>query len=164
MDAHYEGVWAYVSFLTSGSNDTEDLVHQAFLLAFERLAKGEGFSGDPGKWLRGVARNLVYAWWRRQRRMPNGLADKLKLVMDESDDAATMASMAELRTALDRCLAKLPADDRALVAKRYEEGLRIVAIAEALKANVSSIRVRLFRIRQALKLCIERQLPGWSTP
>ena len=164
VDRHYRALWSYVSFLTGGASETEDMVHEAFLLAFDRLAAGDEFSGDPGSWLRGVARNLVYGWWRKQRRMPKGLADRMTLVIDESDDAATMASMAEVRAALEHCLAKLPVHDRGLVAKRYEEGLRIVAIAQTLKANVSSVRVRLFRIRQALRACVERQLPGWSTP
>lgn len=46
VDRHYGSVWACVSVLTARSADTEDLVHQAFLLAFERLADGGGFAGD----------------------------------------------------------------------------------------------------------------------
>jgi DNA-directed RNA polymerase specialized sigma24 family protein len=44
------------------------------------------------------------------------------------------------------------------VARRYERGLRITEIAEELRRNAATVRVQLFRIRQALKLCVEGQL------
>lgn len=52
VDRHYEGLWSYVCFLTAGSPDSEDILHQAFLVAFDRLAAGDPFRGDLGKWLR----------------------------------------------------------------------------------------------------------------
>jgi len=158
VDLHYEGLWAYVAALTAGATEGEDIVHEAFLLAFDRLAAGQEFEGDAGKWLRGAARNLVYAWWRRRRRMPQDVADRLKLVADEADDALTAAARAEVKAALEHCLGKLPAADRQLVAKRYEEGLRITRIAEQARCNVATLRVRLFRIRQALRRCVDAVL------
>jgi len=105
VDRHYGSVWACVSVLTARSADTEDLVHQAFLLAFERLAEGGGFTGDPGKWLRGTARHLVFAWWRDKRRMPEALAERLEiLVAHQEDDALSRADRAEVSAALRLCL------------------------------------------------------------
>ena len=96
VDQHYEGVWAYVSVLTRRSGSTEDLVHQAFLLAFDRLAYGKEFTGDPGRWLRGTARNLAFAWWREQRKMPEALVDHLESLVEKGDDAFTRAAKAEV--------------------------------------------------------------------
>ena len=160
VDRHYDGLWSYVSYLTRGADETEDLVHQAFLLAFERLAEGVEFRGDVGRWLRGAARNLVRAWWREKRKLPQDVADRLALLADEADDALTNVAKSEVRAALEHCLGKLPDPDRHLVAQRYERGLRVTAIAEELERNAASIRVRLFRIRQALKACVEGQLAG----
>jgi len=142
----------------AGSAEAEDVVHEAFLLAFDRLAEGVEFRGDPGKWLRGTARNLVYAWWREQRKLPQHVADRLKLLAEEADDALAAAARRELQAALDHCLGELRAEDRQLVAKRYEEGLRITQIAEQLRRNAATVRVRLFRIRRTLKMCVEGQL------
>jgi formate hydrogenlyase subunit 6/NADH:ubiquinone oxidoreductase subunit I len=77
VDAHYASVWSYVNVLTGNSPDSEDLTHQAFLLAFDRLACGDRTIQDMGKWLRGVVRNLVRAWWREKRRLPQDLADQI---------------------------------------------------------------------------------------
>jgi len=161
VDLHYDGLWTYVSFLTAGSGDTEDLVHQAFLIAFDRLAEGREFEGDPGKWLRGTARNLVRAWWRQRQKAPAALAEGL-LLLDEGDDVPALASRAETTVALEHCLGELAASDRELIRKRYEGGDRIVRMAEQMAVNVTSLRVRLHRIRQALKLCIEAQFTGGS--
>ena len=160
VDRHYEPLWSYVRLLTRGAAESEDILHGAFLLAFDRLAAGREFHGDVGKWLRGTARNLVRAWWREKRKLPAGVADRLKLLADEADDALTTAVNDELRAALEVCLGKLPAQDRQLVAQRYEAGLRVTVIARELHRNAATIRVRLFRIRQALKACVEAQLSG----
>jgi RNA polymerase sigma-70 factor (ECF subfamily) len=160
VDLHYKDLWSYVSFLTGGPDGCEDIVHQAFLLAFDRLAEGTEFTGDPGKWLRGTARNLVYTWWRERRKLPQDLAERLKTVIDESESVFESVANAETASALEHCLEKLSPEDRAMIRERYEKGVRITEIAEQTKANVTSLRVRLFRIRQALKLCVETQLSG----
>lgn len=76
------------------------------------------------------------------------------------DDALSTAIGEELRAALDHCLGVLSPEDRDLVARRYEQGLRITQIAVQLRRNAATVRVQLFRIRQALKDCVERQLSG----
>lgn len=160
VDLHYQDVWSYASFLTGGAAESEDLVHQAFLLAFDRLAEGKEFTGDPGKWLRGVLRNLVYAWWRERRKVPQELVEGLKLLIDESEGTFERVVKAEASAALEHCLGKLAPGDRELVRERYEKGFRITQIAENMKANVGSLRVRLHRIRRGLKQCVETQLAG----
>jgi len=131
-------------------------------VAFERLAAGKEFRGDPARWLRGTIRNLVYAWWRRKRKMPQDVADRLKRLADEVDDPLAALAKDEVKAALDHCLGKLHADDRRLVVKRYGQGLRIADIAAQLRKNAVTVRVRLFRIRQSLKRCVEAQLSGSS--
>ncbi|MFW6162483.1 MAG: RNA polymerase sigma factor [Planctomycetota bacterium] len=158
MDRHYDGVCAYVGALTGGAAEGEDIVHQAFLAAFDRLAAGREFEGDAGAWLRATARNMVYGWWREQRRMPQDVAERLKQVADEADDALTHAARREVRAALDRCLDKLPDAERRLVADRYEQGLRVTEMAERLRCKAATLRVRLFRIRQALRRCVDAVL------
>jgi RNA polymerase sigma-70 factor (ECF subfamily) len=161
VDRHYGSVWACVSVLTGRSADTEDLVHQAFLLAFERLADGGGFAGDPGKWLRGTARHLVFAWWREKRRLPEAVAGRLEaLAARQEEDAFSRADRAEIRAALRECLAKLSEEERRLVHRRYEEDEGLARIAESLGLNAVTIRTRLHRIRQALRRCLATALSG----
>ena len=160
MDQHYESVTRFVSALTGACSETEDIVHQAFLLAFERLPSGRDFSGNPGNWLCGTARNLVFAWWRKQRKIPEDVARGLALAAKEHEHVLAELASNEFQEALNRCIEKLPAKDRGLPNERYRVGRRITEMAASLNVNVSSLRVRLHRIRRALRRCIESQLPG----
>lgn len=157
VDQHYESLWSYVSLLTRGAAEAEDITHQAFLLAFDRMV-AERTIDDPGLWLRGVVRNLVRAWWREKRKLPQDLADHLCRLAEQVDDAATAELRAGREAALAECVEKLSAGDRQLVKARYEDGLRITQIAEMEDANVATTRVRLFRVRERLKTCVELAL------
>ena len=145
-------------FLTAGSPESEDILHQAFLLAHDRLASGEDFQVSPEVWLRGTVRNLVYAWWRQKRKLPQNLADGVKLLADEADDHAAGVTWERLKEALRKCLEKLAPEDRQLVRKRYQEPLAINQIAKEMQRNPATVRVRLFRIRGGLKRCVEAVL------
>lgn len=158
MSRHYEGLWRYARFLTRGAAEAEDMVHEAFLLAFDRLLAGQEFTGDAGAWLRGTLRNLLKAWWRERQKLPQDVADQLGLLADEAEGALAAAEGEELRAALDHCLALLPPEEREMLARRYEQGMRITRIARELRRNAATVRVQLFRIRQALKECVEGQL------
>jgi RNA polymerase sigma-70 factor (ECF subfamily) len=155
VDEHYAPLWSYVSVLTGGSPDGEDILHQAFLLAFDRLADGDRTIESMDKWLRGVVRNLVRAWWREKRSLPASLADRLYELAEVADSAASAPANAELTSALERCLGQLAPAARRFVEARYEKGLPINKIARQEGLNEATARVRLFRIRQALKACLQ---------
>ncbi len=146
--------------LTDGSAESEDILHQAYLLAFDRLADGDRNIEDLGKWLRGVIRNLVRAWWREKRKLPQDLADRLYELAEEADTLPNSLARAELAEKLRTCLDQLAPAARRFVAARYEQGLAIHEIADREKVNESTARVRLFRIRQTLKACLESTLAG----
>ena len=160
VDDHYESVSMYAHFLLGEVQTVEDVVHQAFMLAFERLAADRPFEGDPGKWLRGCVRNLVRDVWRQKRRLPQDVADLLHGVLAAADDPGEAIDRSSLRAALRECLQGLQSADRDLIGRRYEHGLRVAEIARRLDLNPATTRVRLFRIRQALKACVESRFAG----
>ena len=82
VDANYRSVWQYVVTLTRGASEAEDLTHQAFLVAFDRLAEQRPIE-DAGLWLRGVVRNLVREWWRKNVRLPVELGEQICRLAEE---------------------------------------------------------------------------------
>jgi len=157
---HYANLWSYVTMLTGGSAEGEDILHQAFLLAFDRLADGDQGIDDLARWLRGVVRNLVRAWWREKRKLPQDLTDRLYELAEKADSVPNRLIQAESAEKLRRCLDQLAPAARRFVAARYEHGLPIHKIADQEEVNESTARVRLFRIRQTLKACLETRLAG----
>lgn len=160
VDDHYEPLLRYAQFLLGRSGPVEDVVHQTFLLAFDRLAVGQPFQDDPGKWLRGAVRNLVRDVWRQQRKLPQDVADQLQQVVHQADEAGDAIDRSLVREALHRCLERLDGGDRDLIGRHYAGGSQISEIARRGELNAATLRVRLFRIRQGLKSCIEGQFAG----
>lgn len=155
VDTHYDPLWSYAHFLTGGAAEGEDLLHQAFLLSHDHMLSGRTFQVDAGKWLRGTLRNLARSWWRDRRRLPKQLVDHVVALPDNSDDATISSRLAGMKAALEHCLVELPPADQELISKRYEQHTTVVVLAEGLQCNVATLRVRLFRIRQGLKACVE---------
>jgi len=160
VDDYYEPLLSYAHFLLGCKEQVEDVVHQAFMLGFDRLANGRLFRGDPGKWLRGTVRNLVCEVWRRNRKLPQDVADLLQQVVAQADEAGDAMDRSSLSAALRRCLERLEEADRELIGQRYENGWRVTEIARRMQVSASTLRVRLFRVRQGLKSCVEAQLSG----
>jgi DNA-directed RNA polymerase specialized sigma24 family protein len=63
-----------------------------------------------------------------------------------------------LLTALDQELAALPIDDRALLERKYFDGMAVKEIADELHATEKSIESRLVRVRRKLKSTLLTQL------
>ncbi len=130
------------------------------MLVFDRLREGDRSIEETGKFLRGVVRNLVRAWWREKRKLPRDLADRLYELAEEADSVPTKLAQAELAEKLRLCLNQLAPAARRFVSARYEQGLAIHEIAHREQVNESTARVRLFRIRQTLKSCLESAFAG----
>ena len=157
---HHDDLRAYVAYLTRRAPATDDLVQEAFLLAFDRMAQGSDFSGDPGKWLRGVARNLVRAWWRDSRRVLPDTADMLLQLADETDDAVARVIADENVALLGGCVQKLRDVDQDLLRRFYADGLGVAQVAQQIKQSVSNVKVRLHRVRAALRECLGKSMLG----
>jgi RNA polymerase sigma-70 factor (ECF subfamily) len=66
--------------------------------------------------------------------------------------------------ALRSCLQKLPEHQRALIVRRYQPGVAVNSLAEELGKSAKAVSESLRRIREALRLCIERTLAAESRP
>jgi RNA polymerase sigma-70 factor (ECF subfamily) len=158
VDRQYDGLCTYAACLTGGASESEDLVHEAFLAAFDLLADQGGFTGDPAKWLRGTMRNLVHAWWRKRRRLPQPAADALVDLADKASQVLPGSPKPDYEAALAHCLENLAPADRDLVSRRYAEAFEPDRLAATLGIQVPTLRVRLFRLRQSLRGCVEGRL------
>jgi DNA-directed RNA polymerase specialized sigma24 family protein len=63
-----------------------------------------------------------------------------------------------MHEALERGLEELPPDDRALLARKYEEGAGVRQIAMDSGTSESAVESRLVRIRRQLRMIIFRKL------
>lgn len=157
LTQHQPGLRAFVGYLMCGSGAAEDVVQEVNLLLWE---KREQFT--PGTnfraWAFTVARYTVLGHQRRLRRqglllfdpdIVERLADEWQAEPDEHERKLA---------ALEQCLEKLPEADLKLVRARYSGHGNVEQMADESGRSAGSLRVRLFRLRAALKQCVKSEL------
>jgi len=145
-------------FRWRGCSEPDTLADETIDRVSRKLSEGEEIlSSDPAVYFYGVARNVLKEFWTQQRKeqslqrsagsvreFPGTQVDLRDREMDERLDC------------LDRCLARLPKEDRELIAAYYqsERSQKIVERAELAKSlglSPGALRIRAHRIRRLLE-------------
>jgi RNA polymerase sigma-70 factor (ECF subfamily) len=132
----------------------DDIVQETFIKAW-RFAPLDANGDIPRAWLTRVARNTAISALRGRREDPVR-DDDLAETPSGPSTARTVegrAQLGDLRVALDA----LDDDERILIVLREVDGLSYDEIAAALGLPLSTVKTRLFRARQQLKIA----LGGW---
>ncbi|CAN5765184.1 sigma-70 family RNA polymerase sigma factor [soil metagenome] len=122
------------------------------------------FRGDAkfSTWLFRVTSNVAITLLRRRSRRNVEVRmepeDWSLLPAVESSDPAVAAEQHSLRARLDAAIASLPEDYRTIVVMKDIYGLGFDEIAEQLKIQEGTARVRLFRARQKLRVLLHDEL------
>lgn len=142
--ATHDGDMTRVCMVICGDvNSARHAVQSAWPIAWQRL----GSLRDPERlrpWLMSVAANEARQWLRSERRRARReiLADPLPPA-----DPADRGERLDLVAAV----ARLPVEDRRIVALRYIAGLTSAEIAQQLGGSAASVRGRLARILGRLR-------------
>ncbi len=119
---------------------------------------------DAGRWLRGIARKLVANEFRKSQRKARvvyiPLSEKLVAIADQEHSRAEPHQSSRLAEALRECVERLPRYSRQLLHRRYAEDENASQLSEQLHISPGAIRLKLMRIRAAVKRCVEGKLPG----
>ncbi len=152
--------------LTGNADIAEDLAQETLLEAWRHLNElrdQEKFT----QWLSGIARNVCLRWMRKHGRdathtielQPDagtslaGLEDWLS----DDFDLEVELERKELIELLDRALALLPAETRAVLIERYVQESPITEVAARLGINTSAAAMRLQRGKLALRSVLARE-------
>lgn len=169
LETHQRRVFSLIAHLLRRPAEVEDLAQQVFLKVYLALPRFD-FRAAFGTWLHRIVVNECYDHLRRQRALkapersevqlsePNALE---QLASSGKQGSADPEQLAELRQLVGRLLARLSAQDRLLLTLREVEGFSVAELAELLRLNPSTVKVRLFRARKRLAENYRRFL---STP
>ncbi|MBN1675354.1 MAG: sigma-70 family RNA polymerase sigma factor [Kiritimatiellae bacterium] len=157
---HHRRVLAYALSLVDTPHTAEDLVQEAFLVAYRKFEQFDP-SRDFGNWMRGIVRRKYLEWVKSRREQP---LDEATLTAIEARhrqwDNAWDEDRGDALAALQKCLAALEGGGRRLVEWFYFRRLSGRAIAARLSVSEAAVRKRLERVRAALLACVERKLGG----
>jgi len=152
-------MFRYVAVLVPNVTDAEDIVQQTAMALWEKFD-----AYDPSQpftpWACRFALNKAHQWIERRQRwqalLDHGLAEELVQRRQE------LQPEFELRLKhLERCLRKLPEEQRSLVQGYYYERVGIETLAERSSRSAAATYKMLQRIRHTLQQCVESQArPG----
>lgn len=156
---HQSMLRAFVASLLPGAPGVDDVVQETNVILWKKRETFE-LGTNFRAWALRIARLQVMTHVRqiRQQRW-NCFDDNLaELIADETEELLADERQQNRLGHLRGCLHKLPESDRDLLLRRYwrSQPLREFAIMSG--QSLSKIKVRLFRIRAALKRCIENQV------
>ena len=146
-------VFRYVAALVPNVADAEDIVQQTALVLWEKFG-----AYDPAQpftpWACGFALNKARQWMERRQRwqalLAGGLAEELARRREE-----LRPDLERRLIHLEKCLGKLPEEQRALVHGYYYRRTGIQELAGESKRTVEATYKMLQRVRHALQRCVE---------
>ena len=156
---HQAPLRGFVRMLGVDTDSVDDLAQEAFMVAYRELDRFDA-EQDFGKWLRGIARNLVRNELRRNSRrgrlMDEHVTTHLLAVSDSNHDEIGFEE-AEFH-ALRDCLESLPEKSRMLIDGRYFDEWNASILADKFEMSATAVRLALMRIRRQLNNCIKERL------
>jgi RNA polymerase sigma-70 factor (ECF subfamily) len=112
-----------------------------------------------GAWAVGVAKYEVL-YYRRERVTDKHLFDNEIVEKIASRYEALTDEVDPMREALRLCLAQLKGRSKQAIELRYQHGLKSRAIAAEMSLSSGAVRMLLYRVREALRRCIDRRIPS----
>ena len=157
VEEHQASLRVFVRSLGVEPDWVDDLAQDAFVVAYREMDSYDS-ERDFGKWLRGIARNLVRNELRKQRRhrriLHEGLSQHLLEFSEQEESQFDVGQVSALRD----CVEQLPNRSRELVHSRYYEGWNASILADKFEMKAATVRQTLLRIRRQLQECINQRV------
>jgi RNA polymerase sigma-70 factor, ECF subfamily len=168
MQRHNRRLYRVARGILGDDADTEDVVQETYVKAFENLA---GFRGESSlaTWLTRIAINEALG--RRRKRRPTTDLSSLDMV-DEQGEVRVLifpgvrvdnnperdASHAEIRRLLERAIDELPEAFRIVFVMREIEQMNVEETASQLDIPPETVKTRLHRARRLLREALHEKL------
>jgi RNA polymerase sigma-70 factor (ECF subfamily) len=158
LTRHQPRLRGFIRCLLLEAEHVEDVLQETNMVLWRKANEFQPGT-DFWKWASQVARFQVLSHWKRRNRDRHvfdlGLVEELATLVEKTTEEADLR-----QAALKRCLEKLPSPQRQLLDMRYSQQQSVEQITAAIGRPNGSIRQTLYRIREALLRCIEKQFPG----
>jgi len=154
VERYWDRLYRWLYRLTHHQQTAEDLAQEAFLKAFRGLGmfrQGSNFSA----WLHRIAYN---GFLNLRRRATMAAEPFPETIAADDPEPADQAISRETMRMLARAIGRLPAEFRAPLLLRVEEGLSFREIAGILDTTEETARWRVFKARQKLLSVLAPQL------
>ncbi|HLG73721.1 MAG TPA: sigma-70 family RNA polymerase sigma factor [Chloroflexota bacterium] len=148
-DRHADRVYRHIAYRIGPKPDSEDLLQQTFLKAWQALPRYRVTDVPFVAWLLTIAHNAVISYFRSDRQH-QPLEDGIGRI-DEKADTPELVERHERQERVRRAIRALKPDFQQVVTMRYLEELDYSEIAHQLGKNEGAVRVTVHRALQQLR-------------
>jgi RNA polymerase sigma-70 factor (ECF subfamily) len=167
VQRHEDRLYGTLVHLLGSTADALDVAQETFVLAWQNLAS---FRGDSAfySWLFRIAHNAAVSFRRRNRRATRSGDRAMDVREEETADLRPTTDPAhgllseERRHAVQDALADLADDYRTVLVLKEMDGLSYEDIAAVVGCPIGTVRSRIHRARQELKVKLGRTLKTGS--
>jgi len=156
--AHEDRIYHAAYRITGNADDARDAAQETFLKVFRALPRYRHESAFS-TWLHRIAVNAAFDLVRRRPQIPPVSLDDVALPAS-SGNPEPEAERSELQRRVHQALGRLAPDHRVIIVLRDLQGLAYEEIAEVLRIPVGTVRSRLSRARDALRVLLIDLAPG----
>ncbi|HAB17311.1 MAG TPA: sigma-70 family RNA polymerase sigma factor [Verrucomicrobiota bacterium] len=138
----------------------DDLAQEAFLIAHREYQSFDS-QKDFGRWLRGIARNLVANERRKEAphaRLLDGPFTDLMLAAQPTPTPPGPTESQRLLEVMNGCIGELPERSRELLRLRYQGADPASVVAVRFQMSREALRQWLVRLRAQVRQCMQRKL------
>ncbi len=146
-------MYRHALHMVGSPDDAADVVQQAFVAGFTKLARCE----DPERvagWLFRIASNLCKDFLKDRRRQTVSI-DDADIIPIDWDTPGERMERREIRDRVRTALAALAPDQREAFVLKHVEGRSYDEMAQMLGASVSALKMRVMRARDAMQDALE---------
>ena len=158
---HQRGLYLYILAQIGNPLDAEEILQDTNVIVLNKHHQFE-IGTRFFSWAAQIANYEIMKYRDRHRRDRHIYSDEFitqvaEEILEQSDE------LERRKSALGKCLEKLPADDRDLITRRYAPGATGQMLAKALDRPPNSVYQSIGRIRKVLLDCINRHLSREAT-
>ena len=137
--------------LVKDEENAQEVTQMAFIQAYRQLDswRGENF----GAWVTIIANHIALRMLEKEKRRQTDLLDEnIDPPNEEYDEQRELQLQA-----LEKAITQLSEAERQIIQWHYYEGVPLQTIAQRVGQTENNIKVRIFRIREKLKMKIENE-------
>lgn len=155
MEDYGVDVWNYAFFLTRSREQANDISQEVFLKAFKNISKYRGQSSIK-TWLLTITRNTAFSWsknsfWRRFTALGNHQGTLNHFSAEKEALGKQYANR------IWEIIMELPDRNREVLVLDIQHGLSIFEMSELLKVAPGTVKSRLARARDKVRMAIEKE-------
>jgi RNA polymerase sigma-70 factor (ECF subfamily) len=148
FERHHLPLFRYLMHLTRNQTLSEDLVQESFMRVLKYAATYNPNLGFT-VWLFGIARNLYFDSLRKKK--TESISDGFADIRSSAPMPEELVTRKQDVTLLEKALQQLPSDKREVLVLSRFQNLRYEEIAQLMKCEAGTVKVRVYRALKQLR-------------